>query len=131
MLARPLALSLTLALSCVLLEKIKAPVHVDQKERGKADAPRQDFYGDPLPVGTIVRLGTIRLRHAAAVRGLVWAGEQLVSIGADGWTHRWEVATGKRLVGFRSPTDRMPWTLTEGPMALSADGKRVAVVKET
>src|SRR5262249_25952111 len=56
---------------------------------------RTDRYGDPLPDGVMVRLGTTRLRHSDKVHQVAFDpdGKSVVSCGADGWAHRWDAAT--------------------------------------
>jgi RNA polymerase sigma factor (sigma-70 family) len=70
--------------------------------------PPVDQFGDPLPPDALARLGTIRLRHGATVRGLAFApdGQTLASAGIDGNVHIWEASTGKelrRIVNERFP----------------------------
>ena len=56
--------------------------------------PRTDLYGDPLPGGAAVRLGTVRWRSAGANGILVYLpdGKTLVTPGR--FVNFWDVATG-------------------------------------
>ncbi len=61
----------------------------------KAPAPGHDLFGDPLPKGAVVRLGTVELRHGPFGSGLQFTADakHLVSLGG-GWIRRWDLATG-------------------------------------
>lgn len=68
----------------------------------RADA-RVDRFGDPLPVGTLARLGTLRFQHRSPVQSLCYSpdGKLLASVGTDKKTARiWEVATGREVRHF-------------------------------
>jgi RNA polymerase sigma factor (sigma-70 family) len=86
---------------------------------GKQAAVRVDCHGDPLPEGTLARLGTLRLRHGGKwIRSVAFSpdGKTVLSGGEDHAVHLWDVATGKRIR-----------TLQGGPaVAFSPDGKTVA-----
>jgi WD40 repeat protein len=85
--------------------------------------PRRDLYGDPLPAGALVRMGTEQLRHPYAV-GIAFADEGKTLISAGGQTVRfWDLATGKRKQSQQVPPEMTIVTL-------SPDGKRLALVQK-
>lgn len=116
---------LSLAL-CLFVLCIVPFMHAAQPIPRKKNVVRRDRFGDPLPKGAIGRLGTIRLRHAGEVRSVSWDEKVLVSTGADGWTHRWDPRTGRRLANFRTPFFKLPPVLASGPLVLSPDGRLAA-----
>lgn len=99
-----------------------------QQPAKKKDAkPRTDHYGDPLPVGALARLGTVRWR-AGPVSSLFFSpdGKTLISHASDSTVRRWEVATGKEMHKFQGP-DRF----VGNAKAISRDGKFLAIAAET
>jgi WD40 repeat protein len=97
-----------------------APVPVDTKPT--------DRYGDPLPLGAISRLGTLRFRHAAQVVAVVYSadGKLMATAGYDETVRLWETATGKEKFSFRlegKPSYSAP------AVALSPDGSMLAAAK--
>jgi RNA polymerase sigma factor (sigma-70 family) len=90
----------------------------------EAARPHTDRLGDPLPVGAVARLGTVRLRDENRVRtGLVFTPDSktLLSPGKDGVVRFWEVATGKELRRLRVQDQEIRC------FALSPNGKVLAV----
>ena len=79
----------------------------------RAETPRTDADGEPLPAGALARLGTVRLRHAGQIYLLAFSsdGKALAVAGIDNLGHRglgwsvgeqgilrvWDPATGKEL----------------------------------
>ncbi len=86
---------------------------------------RKDVYGDPLPPGARVRMGTIRLRHARSSFAVAADGKSVISAGADQTVRIWEAATGKEikriLLQNPPPVGDSSTTLFD----LSGDGKTV------
>jgi RNA polymerase sigma factor (sigma-70 family) len=86
-------------------------------------ATRVDRFGDPLPDGAIVRLGTTRLAHAGlACYRFLDGGKTILSIGSDRVLRSWDVATGRQVGEVRLEVKgRMGQAAT-----LSPDGKTLA-----
>jgi RNA polymerase sigma factor (sigma-70 family) len=91
-------------------------------ENQSLNAARTDLYGDPLPNGALVRMGTMRLRHGGHVFCVVFArdGKTVISGGAGGEVFVWEVATGKRLRQLKPVNTPMC-------LALAPDGRTLAL----
>jgi WD40 repeat protein len=71
--------------------------------------PRTDRYGDALPDGALVRMGTLRLRHAGG-RALLFSadGKKLTSFGSDRSVRTWDVASGALLGKVAAPREVFP-----------------------
>ena len=110
------------------------PAPADKRQDNKAEAPapprladsklvRKDRYGDPLPEGAMVRLGTVRLRHCSGISPVVFTRDGRTAIvgDGDGDLVYWDVASGREV-------RRLPRILLNPPngLAISADGKTLA-----
>jgi len=84
-----------------------------------------DLYGDPLPLGAVARLGSVRLRHAELKDfALLPDGQTAVTVGHDQMVRWWDLADGRQTKAVRLPAD----SSYPSGIALSADGATVAVV---
>jgi WD40 repeat protein len=85
--------------------------------------PASDAYGDPLPAGSMARLGTLRFRATDRIDHLAFShdGKELLSRGG-GTITIWDAETGRRLAEFSSNA--------VGPLAWRADGSGVMLVTE-
>jgi RNA polymerase sigma factor (sigma-70 family) len=91
---------------------------------GEAENGPVDRWGDPLPPGAVVRLGTARFRPSRlGVQGLGFLpdGKTLVSAVEGGSIQLWEARTGKLLREISTGS------LSGQGFALSPDGKHFAV----
>jgi WD40 repeat protein len=86
--------------------------------------PPVDRYGDPLPDGAILRLGTTRLRHAHIYAVAFTADNQLVSFGGDYTVRVWDPATRRQIAERRFEGD--PNSHQWGG-CFSPDARRLAV----
>lgn len=86
---------------------------------GAGEQPRLDLFGDSVPEGAVVRLGTVGLRHAGASAVAFSAdGRKLTSFGDDRVIRAWDPVTGRQLDAKPLPT------VLYSPIAiLSQDGK--------
>ncbi|MFL5343087.1 MAG: WD40 repeat domain-containing protein, partial [Gemmataceae bacterium] len=93
---------------------------------GNPESARKDLYGDPLPEGALLRMGSVRLRHHTAAIAFSSDGKTLISAGGIGDIRFWDVATGRELnrVELQGPRD-LQASLRGGQ--ITPDGKRFAV----
>ncbi len=84
-----------------------------------ADKGSADLYGDPLPEGAVLRLGTVRLRSSASLLLIPSDGRTLITLEDESRTvKRWNAEDGALRETFPLPTS---YSL---PEAFSPDGKR-------
>lgn len=88
---------------------------------------RVDRFGDALPAGALLRLGTTRLRNAQGVEGVAFSpdGKLLASCGWDDSIRLWDAATSQP--AGRLVTDEEDGTFA---VAFSHDGAKLASVSE-
>jgi WD40 repeat protein len=70
---------------------------------------RTDLFGDPLPPGALVRLGTIRLRQGLENFAVAFSpdGRLIASGGCDGRIYVWEATTGRRVRVLSGHDDKL------------------------
>ncbi len=97
---------------------------------GQQEQPAaKDLYGDPLPPGTIARLGTVRLRHDTAIvfAAFLPGCKSILSVSQDGVLCVWDFPTGEQLRRVEMLTGT---TTTVSSATLSPDGKRLTAFSE-
>jgi WD40 repeat protein len=83
---------------------------------------RLDFNGDPLPLGAMARIGTVRFRHGANVRQVAFTPDSktlYTTCYGEKVVHAWSVADGREKRQFGGTSD-------VGCIAVSPDGKLLA-----
>jgi RNA polymerase sigma factor (sigma-70 family) len=93
------------------------------KSTSEKQQAKTDRYGDPLPEGALLRLGTVRQRHAGNTTCAVFTRDSKTVIVGDMGGHVvfWDVATGKEV---RHLPPNPPGGVYS--VALSADGRLLA-----
>src|SRR5262245_42221216 len=82
------------------------PSATAQAEKEGGQPARVDLYGDPLPVGALARLGTVRFRHGGNVSLVAFLPDgNLLTAGYDGTARLWSPA-GKQLRRFTLPLEQ-------------------------
>jgi WD40 repeat protein len=99
------------------------PPAAAERPAQEGDKPaRTDRYGDPLPPGALVRLGTVRWRHTTGLFRMAFTrdGKGLVTAGTLDPARLWDVASGRLLRQFDD------WGTKGGNIVFSPDGRLVA-----
>jgi hypothetical protein len=82
--------------------------------------PRRDRYGDPLPLGAVARLGTLRFRVDAAIQGLAFAPDgKMIVVRGNGGLWLLDAVCGKQIRHIDNSGSHTPH------IAFSPDGKRL------
>src|SRR3989442_12372310 len=63
----------------------------------QAQAPGTDLYGDALPEGALVRLASLRLRHAGLSDFMLSPDGKTILSAGGGVVRFWDLATGRSL----------------------------------
>jgi RNA polymerase sigma factor (sigma-70 family) len=94
-----------------------------QPEQPKSEKEqRTDLFGDPLPPGALVRMGTVRFRHPNLIGNVAYSkdGKILAAAGNGGIIRLYDPATGKTLRQFQAQAHQYP------SLAFAPDGKTLA-----
>jgi WD40 repeat protein len=83
---------------------------------------RTDLYGDPLPAGAIVRLGTVRFRHDFMIQCVAYSPDGMAVAVGGSWNGVgiFDVATGRQILAVPKPRQVLA-------IAYSRDGKLLAM----
>ena len=89
--------------------------------------PPTDLFGDPLPDGAVVRLGTERMRHGGQVNAIAFSpdGKHVLSGAWDRSIVLWDVKTARRVRTFEGHKGPTPIQGAVWSVAFSPDGKRI------
>ncbi len=89
--------------------------------RACAWPPRLDAFGDLIPAGAVARFGTIRWRHDAVIRSVLYSpdGKTLYTDSEDNTVRAWDALTGVEKTRF-------PGLAGCSKVQLSADGQLLA-----
>jgi WD40 repeat protein len=126
-----------------LLSEVSAQIVVLDPRPAPEGKGKPDLHGDPMPVGAVQRLGTVRFRHDSTAIAYSPDGKLLASGGRDNVIRLFDATSGqevRRLVGHRartytapfdprSPVDALVSATGEGgvnSVAFSPDGKVLA-----
>src|SRR5262245_34393201 len=98
----PRWMSALLSLAATLLALVPTPGRPLRRAAIAVRLPPLDRFGDPLPLGAVARLGTIRLRHSSAVECLAYSadGRFLATGSWNGEMRLWDAASGKLVRDF-------------------------------
>jgi WD40 repeat protein len=96
---------------CGLVLALAQPEHPEQphkEEQITNPSIRTDLYGDPLPVGAMARMGTVRGRHDQAISFVAFLpdGKNVLTVGQDQLIRLWDAKSGKELRRFGNPRKR-------------------------
>jgi RNA polymerase sigma factor (sigma-70 family) len=88
------------------------------------DEPRRDRYGDPLPKGAVVRLGTLRFRAPGEIDTLALSPDgKTVAVATNSGLFLLDTSSGKKIKSLAKSVFQM---VRENRIAFSPDGKRLA-----
>jgi dipeptidyl aminopeptidase/acylaminoacyl peptidase len=92
-----------------------------------ATSPRRDLYGDPLPPGALMRLGTVNYRQDSSVYRIAYTpdGKHFVTDGQDSIIRVWDAAEGRIIRRIDPGVGALE------DYALTTRGKRVMAVGKT
>src|SRR5579883_301079 len=90
------------------------------KPASASQPPKTDLFGDPLPPGALVRLGTVRLRQSYPQVAFSPDGKTLLSVRPNHPLRTWDLGTGKPL---REKQLEGPQDLALSNLAFAPDGK--------
>lgn len=96
--------------------------HAQAPADDRKPAVRTDLHSDPLPLGAVARLGTLRWRHAAPIHTISFSADSTRLVTCGWWPARiWDIRTGRQVQEIRG----MNWAV------LSPDGTKLAAEKQT
>jgi WD40 repeat protein len=99
---RSFLMALGPALACcatLFAEPLASP---NKSATGITKPNRADLFGDPLPAGATVRLGTTRFRHESRVECAAFSPDGAILASSTGGRHiyLWNAATGEQIGHF-------------------------------
>jgi RNA polymerase sigma factor (sigma-70 family) len=108
----------------VALSRAPVPPPREAPPQARHETERLDRFGDPLPTGALARLGTVRFRLGGWGESVLFTpdGQRLISADGGRGPRVWEVSTGRPLGQLALPGNQRA-----GPIALSSDGRTLAV----
>jgi RNA polymerase sigma factor (sigma-70 family) len=75
--------------------KNESPAVAASDDKPMSSDKRVDLYGDPLPDGAVMRLGTLRRRAVGAKLAVTADGKSIVSVRGGKYLRIWDAASGK------------------------------------
>ena len=119
-----------LLLAAAILGIVSLPIssHVEAQSDSK---PALDRYGDPLPRGASMRLGTVAFRQRCGFSSIDRTPDgKFIAVPDDDFVNLWETATGKIARRFRHdcPEKGSDWHYSI--VRISPDGEMVAAIGE-